>query len=134
MCRVDLKDAYLTIPINSEYKKFLKFQYKNRIFQFTTLPFGLSSSPYIFTKVMKPVINFIRQAGIKSIVYLDDFLIFGKSKKECIENTNFVIQLLCYLRFVVNIAKSSLTPSTKCKFLGFILDSENMLISLPSDK
>ena len=38
----------------------------------TCLPFGLSSAPRVFTKVMKPVIGMVRSQGIRSVIYLDD--------------------------------------------------------------
>ena len=38
------------------------------------LPFGLSSSEYIFTKVVRELIKFWRSTGVKIIMYLDDGL------------------------------------------------------------
>jgi hypothetical protein len=41
---------------------------------FTVLPFGLSSTAYIFTKVVRPLVAHGRKDGIKVTVYLDDSL------------------------------------------------------------
>ena len=41
---------------------------------FTVLPFGLSSTGYIFTKVVRPLGAYWRKGGIKVTVYLDDGL------------------------------------------------------------
>ena len=65
MCRLDLKDAYLRVPIDSNYTKFLRFEYGNLLYQFLTLPFGLCSAPLVFTKIIKPVLNYLREKGIK---------------------------------------------------------------------
>ena len=45
MCSLDLKDAYLTVPIAKEHRKYLRFLWDGRIFEFTCLPFGLCSAP-----------------------------------------------------------------------------------------
>ena len=83
---------------------------------------------------MKPVVAFIRKTGIFCVVYLDDWIIFGKSKLECDQNVKFTVTLLESLGFIVNYSKSVLSPSTECKFLGFDFNSDNMTIALPLEK
>lgn len=131
---MDLKDAYLLIPMHENSKKFLRFFYKNKLFQFNALPFGLSTAPFIFTKVLKPVIEFFREKGIVLVVYLDDFLIFGKLKLECAKNVKIVSSLLQKLGLIINWKKSSLEPKNVCKFLGFIIDSINMTLEMQVEK
>ena len=43
-----------------------------KYFQFTVLPFGLSVGPYIFSKVMRPLVKYWRSKAIRIVVYLDD--------------------------------------------------------------
>ena len=45
MGRLDLKDAYLTVPVVSTHWRFLRFRWKGRNYEFRTLPFGLASAP-----------------------------------------------------------------------------------------
>lgn len=45
--------------------------------QFTCLPFGISSAPWSFTKLLKMVLEFFHAHGVHSIVYLDDILLFN---------------------------------------------------------
>lgn len=45
MTRIDLKDAYFSVPIHPQHRKFLRFRWQEKCFQFTCLPFGLASAP-----------------------------------------------------------------------------------------
>ena len=50
LASIDLKDAYFTIPIAQEHRKFLRFQWRDKLCKFTCLCFGLTSAPRIFTR------------------------------------------------------------------------------------
>jgi len=131
MATLDLEDAYLLIPISEEHRKFLRFQWRNATYEFTALPFGLSTAPYILTRVLRPVVAYFRNRGYQSVIDLDDFLLLGSSKDECRSNIRVTVNLLQSLGFVINHAKSHLEPSTRRKFLGFIFDSDNQTIMIP---
>ena len=79
MCKLDLKDAYCSVPLHRRPQKFIRFQFQGRTYQFTCLPFGLTSAPRIFTKILKPVTGILRKMGIRIIVYLDDMLIMNST-------------------------------------------------------
>ncbi|XP_011883838.1 PREDICTED: uncharacterized protein LOC105570987 [Vollenhovia emeryi] len=106
----------------------------SKLYEFVALPFGLSTAPYIFTKILKPVAAFLRGKGFLSIIYLDDFLLLGDSVGECVSNVRVTLRLLKSLGFIVNHDKSDLAPSQFKKFLGFIFNSREMSIELPEDK
>ena len=42
---IDLSDTYLHIPIHPNSGKYLRFCYKSQVFHFTSLPFGLATTP-----------------------------------------------------------------------------------------
>ena len=54
--KIDLKDAYYTIP---ESQKLLRFWWNHRPFKFTSLPFVLSIAPRAFTKGLKPPVAYL---------------------------------------------------------------------------
>ena len=73
MTSIDLKDAYYSIPIAEEHQKYLKFIWRDQLYAFTSLPMGLTSSPRIFTTVLKPVFSYLRsQFGHICLGYIDD--------------------------------------------------------------
>jgi len=57
MTKVDLKDAYLTVPVTAEFHCFIAFQNNSSEFHFQTLPFGLCTTPYVFSKITKPAVQ-----------------------------------------------------------------------------
>ena len=67
------------------------------------------------------------------VVYLDDFLIIGKSETECAQALLVLIQLLRKLGFAIHWGKV-VDPTRKITFLGIELDSEDMCLRLPQDK
>lgn len=94
----------------------------------------MNVAPWLNTKLTKPVANWLRNKGLTSVVYLDDWLCFGSSREDCAENVRLTRQCLESLGFLINEEKSKLTSSTRCQFLGFILDSKQMTLELTEQK
>lgn len=61
MATVDLQDAYFTILVHEEDRKFLKFRWQGKLFQFRGVPMGLACAPYMFTKFLIPVFAEFRE-------------------------------------------------------------------------
>ena len=131
---IDLKDVYLSIQIAEKDRKFLRFLWKEQTYEFRCLPFGLSSAPRVFTKLLKPVMALLRRQGIRTIIFLDDLLVMGQSKEEMVSQVEEILHFFQLLGFVINQEKSVLSPSHTIQFLGFIVDSALMVISLPQKK
>lgn len=134
MATLDLQDAYHLISVYKSHRKFLRFQWNKKLYEFQCLPFGLSTAPRIFTKVMRCVVGFLRRRGLSSVLYLDDLLLIGNSLAECNKNIHDTVSLLESLGFLINFKKSVLIPSVQCKFLGFIYNSSTMRMNLPKSK
>ena len=84
MCKLDLKDAYLSVPINADHRKFLQFQWEGIVYHYKALPFGLATAPRVFTKLLKSVLAILRAKGLRLVADLDDMLNVGMNKAECI--------------------------------------------------
>ena len=134
MTKLDLRDAYLTVAIDPQSQKFLRFIWKDKIYQFQALPFGLNIAPLVFTQLLKPVSAYLRKRGVRLILYLDDMLIIGSSVQETKRFTQMARNLLMSLGFTVHTGKSISVPTKVINFLGFTIDSNTMLISLPAEK
>ncbi len=79
MAKIVLKDAYFMVPMASEDREFLRFQWKDKAYQFNCLPFGLSSAPWVFTKTTRPVMAILWQLGLRLIIYIDDILLMAET-------------------------------------------------------
>ncbi|KAG8579388.1 hypothetical protein GDO81_010859 [Engystomops pustulosus] len=107
LCTIDLKDAYYHVPICQDHQKYLRFTVRSpggKIlhFQFKALPFGISSAPRIFTKIMAEVVAHLRLKGIIIVPYLDDLLLVAKTKSDLKTHLQLVIGLLQDLGWVIN--------------------------------
>ena len=134
MCKLDLKDAYLSIPITHSHQRYLKFAWQGTVYQYNVLPFGLATAPRAFTKLMKPALAYLRSKGVRLIAYLDDILIIGRDKGEAEEAYQNAKSLMESLGFVINLEKSQAIGTQKMEFLGFIIDSVSMTFGLPKEK
>ncbi|KAB0802676.1 hypothetical protein PPYR_04862 [Photinus pyralis] len=131
---IDIKDAYFHIRIHPNSRKFVRFEFDRQLYEFTCLPFGLSPAPYVFTKLMRPVTQWLRSHNILCVCYLDDILLLNSSYDGCLRNTKVAVDFLQSLGFSINLQKSRLIPNKTIKFLGFMLDSEQLTIFLPIEK
>jgi len=134
MVKVDLKDAYFTIPIYKDHQNYLRFMVDGICYQFTCLRFGLSCAPWTFTKVMKPMMTLLRSWGIRIIIYIDDMFILANSKKEASQHLEVLVFLLEALGFIINQEKSLLSPVQEIEFLGLMVDSLAIQLKLPGEK
>ncbi|KAL0160772.1 hypothetical protein M9458_044497, partial [Cirrhinus mrigala] len=120
-----LKDAYFHVSISPRHRPFLRFAFEGRANQYKVLPFGLSLSPRVFTKVAE---------GVHILNYLDDWLIIAHSRDLLCEHRDLVLQHLSHLGLRVNREKSKLSPVQRISFLGMELDSVNMTACLTNER
>ncbi|XP_044128788.1 uncharacterized protein LOC122922292 [Bufo gargarizans] len=97
MVKLDLKDAYLTVPIAASSRDLLRFLWKGEVWRFTCLPFGLSSAPWCFTKLLRPVVAWLRSRGVRLVIYLDDILIMHQCQAALLRHLQWTSDLLSAL-------------------------------------
>ena len=133
--KIDLKDAYYTIPVSPIHQKYVKFANNQDLYKFTCLPNGYCHGPREFIKVLKPPLSTLRLDNITIAAYLNDCINMNPSLYQCWENTQKIIKLFQTLGLTVHSeTKSNFTPTQKIEFLGFFIDSVTMTITLNNNK
>ena len=134
MASIDLKDAFYSVPIFEPHQKYLKFYVNNQLLKYACMPNGYSQAMRVFTKLTKVPFASLRGEGHISVVYVDDSYLQGDTMDSCFKNITDTIDLLQKLGFTIHPAKSVFKPSRQLEFLGFIINSEKMTISLTKEK
>ena len=130
MGSIDLKDAYYSVRVNESFQKYFTCYWNGCYYEFLRMPNGYAQAPPIFTKLLKQVFGFLRKHGYSSVVYIDDSYLQGDTYAHCLENIHATEKLLTSLGFAINHEKSVAQPAQRLLFLGFVLDSITMTISL----
>ena len=128
---IDIRDAYLHVPMHQAVRKYLRFVVKKKVYQFTCLPFGLATSPREFTKLLRPVVSLLRQQGVKLHVYLDDWLIRADTytPEQAQLHAQTTIKVLQFLGWIINFEKSDLTPSQDFQFIGMQFNTRRFTVA-----
>ncbi len=131
---IDLKDAYLHIPIHPSHRKWLSFCIDRVVYQFRVLPFGLSTAPRTFTRIVKVIAEYLRTQGHFLYVYLDDWLLTAPTECQLQRTISATTDLVTNLGFLINEKKSCRVPSQRVDFLGASLDFQRARASPSEDR
>ena len=110
-----------------------KNEEEGKYFSYVVLPFGFSLSPYFFTKVLRPVVKYLRSQGVRLSLYVDDFLICA-SASVITDHTDLVIHTLNDLGLKINLEKSILRPCQIIDYLGYTIDATGEYVSIKAQK
>ena len=135
LAKMDIESAYRMVPVHPGDRHLLAVQWKGRIFFDTRLPFGLRSAPKIFSAVADALQWVFCRQGVTWVAhYLDDFITMGPpGGREC--QSNIDLMLVACRRLGVPIAPEKCAgPASVMVFLGFELNTDEMVIRLPHGK
>ena len=134
MTSIDVRDAYLHVPVRRQQRHLLAFIWDGVPWQWTCLPFGLTCAPRIFSQVMKQAVKPLRMTGMRITFYLDDLLIIGDTEESSKDAYRLAWQHLEKLGFALHTEKSVSTPVNRLKHLGFIIDSLELKVFMEPEK
>ena len=115
----DLKSEYHHVDMAREHWKYLGFTWGGKHFCFKSLPFGLSTAPYVFNKLVRVMVKFWRAKGIRCMMFFDDGSAGTASLKEAKEVVSAVEVSLGKAGWKINREKSCLTSTQGPEILGF---------------
>ena len=130
MFSFDLKTGYHHVAIDERHQQYLGFEWRTdtslQYCEFTVLPFGLATAYYAFNKLLRPLVQYWQQQGIRAIIYIDDGIVAVEGKEEA-KRTSLMVQKekdLSRARLVVNLEMWKWCPAMHCTWLEFELDLE----------
>jgi len=68
----DLTFGDYHVGLHHSSKTHVGFEWEEILYVYKCLPFGLSTAPWVFSKVMMEIVMFWRRKGIRLLPYLDD--------------------------------------------------------------
>ena len=134
MVSFDLKSGFWHIPLASKAQQYVAFSWRGKFYCFCRLPFGLASSPWAFSKVLRQLVKHWRSRGIRLLPYLDGFLFMSPSFRETLELAARILGDFIDAGFVVNLEKSMLHPAQSITQLGMIVDSVSGQFEVPAHR
>ena len=120
--KLDLSSCFLSFPLAPDTARDMGFELDGKHYQFTSMPFGLSSAPRIASLLLDVVSSRLHEAGIRHVRYLDDFLFIGADEESCLSSMEFAARVIHDFGLVVNPSKVE-GPAQRLDFLGLVLDS-----------
>ena len=134
MFHFDFRSGYHHIDIYEEHWSYLGFSWTENgvtsYYVFVVLPFGLSTAPYIFTKVCRVLVKFWRSNGIKIVIFIDDGIGAYDSLGEAKAASEFVRHSIGLSGFLSNVEKSVWDPVQWAVWLGLGIDTKNFMLSI----
>jgi hypothetical protein len=134
LASLDLKDAYFHVPIRPSHVRYLGAKFQGKTYQFRCLPFGISTAPRVFTKVVAPLIALLRMMGIEVFPFLDDLLFKAKSKIVLAQNMRMGKQIFLNAGFIINMIKSEPEPTQDIIHIGGRFRTDLGIIQIPPDR
>ena len=135
LAKMDIESAFRTVPVHPNDCPLLGMKWKDQLYIDQTLPFGLRSAPKIFNSIADALKWIVKTRGAKlTYHYLDDFIVIGAPLSgECANSLEILLDACRELGILVAIHKC--TGPTMCLiFLGILIDTVKMEISLPEEK
>ena len=117
--KLDLKHAYQQVVLDEDSRKYTTVNTQQGLFQFNRLPFGISSAPAIFQRVMETLLRSVPR-GVT--VYLDNILVSGVDELDHVQN---LLRILESAGLTLKQSKCAFAlPSVH--YLGHIIDEKGL--------
>lgn len=123
--KLDLRDGYHQLQMNKADQFKTAFTCRYGTFHWTVMPFGLSTAPSTFQRVMNVVMWDLLDECV--LVYLDDILIFSKTVAEHRVALRKVFQRLRDNKLNLKESKCNLFLD-QVAFLGHVINSEGVSV------
>ena len=136
LAKFDIQRAYRLLPVLPSQRRALGMRWEGSFFVDMALPFGLRSAPLIFSRFADVLRAILKTAGGGDYLqnYLDDFLVMGPPNSPTCQLQLDACLATCKRLGVPIAAEKTEGPSSCITYLGFLLNTAELTISLPPVK
>ncbi|KAI3794647.1 hypothetical protein L1987_37280 [Smallanthus sonchifolius] len=126
--KIDLRSGYHQLRVQEEDIPKTAFRTRYGYYEFMVMPFGLTNAPavfmYLMNRVCKPYLDkFV-------IVFIDDILIYSKTKSDHEQHLKLVLDLLRKEQLYAKFSKCEFWLK-EVQFLGHIVNEKGIHIAVP---
>ena len=119
--------------LNENHRNYVSVSLDGRYYVANVLILGICDAVFAFTKLVRPVVRYLRSCGINILVYIDDFFICHPSEQLAVKSRNFLLHTLINCGWLLSIPKHKPVAQSKI-FLGLQINSLKMQFEIPEEK
>jgi hypothetical protein len=123
--KIDLRSGYHPVRINDEEIRKTTFRTRYGHYEFTVVSFGLTNAPVVFMCLMNGVFRDYLDKFV--IVFLDDILVYSKTKEEHEQHLRMVLRVLREHQLYAKLSKCSFYQR-QIHYLGHIISKEGIVV------
>ncbi|GKD57044.1 putative reverse transcriptase domain-containing protein, partial [Tanacetum coccineum] len=121
--KIDLRSGYHQLRVHEDDIPKTAFRTRYGHFEFTVMPFGLTNAPAVFMDLMNRVCRPYLDKFV--IVFIDDILIYSKTREEHVEHLRLVLELLKKEKLYAKFSKCEFWLR-EVQFLGHVINGNGI--------
>ena len=123
--KIDLRSGYHQLRIKGEDIHKTAFRSRYGHYEFIVMPFGLTNAPAVFMQLMNSIYRPYLDKFV--VVFIDDILIYSKTKEEHEEHLRISLQILRENKLYAKLSKCEFWLE-EVSFLGHVVTKDGIAV------